>query len=149
VTRSERIEFLLLHYQDVLAGLRDGGGDGDRLPLMCRAWNAPGYQELERLLPLLAGEAPRLHRAVVALYVHPQHRRRAVCSKCGQVVAPAAIGELHRHGRKGAPFVARMLREPLFPVDAADVPLAVAWLERHWRGDVFVPDELLPLVSVA
>jgi hypothetical protein len=29
------------------------------------------------------------------------------------------------------------------------VAVALAWLEQHWRGGVYVPDELLPLVSVA
>jgi hypothetical protein len=29
------------------------------------------------------------------------------------------------------------------------VAVALAWLEQHWRGDVYVPDELLPLVAVA
>ena len=25
---------------------------------------------------------------------------------------------------------------------------AIGWLDEHWQGDVFVPDELLPLVGV-
>jgi hypothetical protein len=50
---------------------------------------------------------------------------------------PSFVGELHQHGnRKSAAFVARMVRVPLYPVE-------------HWRGGVFVPDELLPLVAVA
>jgi hypothetical protein len=63
VTRRERIAFLLEHFHDVLAGVRDRGSGGEHVPLMCRAWNAPGYQELERLLPLLGSSARPLYRA--------------------------------------------------------------------------------------
>jgi hypothetical protein len=38
-----------------------------------------------------------------------------------------------------------MARVPLFPVEPDQVDTAVAWLEERWRGDVYVPDELLPL----
>jgi hypothetical protein len=93
---------------------------------MCRAWNAPSYQELERLLPLLSADARPLYRAVVGMYVYPRFVRRAVCPKCRAVKAPTLVGELHSHsGRKSV------------------------WLDDHWRGGVFVPDELLPLVAVA
>lgn len=37
VTRRERIAFLLAHYSDVLAGVRDRGLGGKHVPLMCRA----------------------------------------------------------------------------------------------------------------
>jgi hypothetical protein len=46
--RRERIELLLTHYVNVVTGLRD---KGEHIPLMCAAWNSPGYQELERQLP--------------------------------------------------------------------------------------------------
>ena len=45
-------------------------------------------------------------------------------------------------------FVARMVRMPLYPVER-HVDGAIVWLDDHWRGGVFVPDELLPLVAVA
>jgi hypothetical protein len=35
VTRHERIAFLLEHFHDVLAGLRDKGDGGEHIPLMC------------------------------------------------------------------------------------------------------------------
>jgi hypothetical protein len=38
---------------------------------------------------------------------------------------------------------------PLYPVRERDVDDAIGWLDDHWRGGVFVPDELLPLVAVA
>lgn len=46
--------------------------------------------ELERLLPLLRIDQPRLYRAVVGVYVHPRFIRRAVCPKCRHVARPAS-----------------------------------------------------------
>jgi hypothetical protein len=34
-------------------------------------------------------------------------------------------------------------------VPSRDVDGAIGWLDGHWDGGVFVPDELLPLVAVA
>ncbi len=150
MTRRERIAFLLDHFQDVRAGVRDRGSGGDHIPLMCRVWNHPSYQELERLLPLLGSDARPLHRAVVGMYVYPRFVRRAVCPKCGVVKAPHNVGEVHRHAhKKSASFVARMVRVPLYPVEAIELEGAVTWIDEHWRGGVFVPDELLPLVTAA
>jgi hypothetical protein len=42
-----------------------------------------------------------------------------------------------------------MLRQPLYPVADGDVGGTMGSLDEHWRGGVFVPDELLPLVAVA
>jgi hypothetical protein len=42
-----------------------------------------------------------------------------------------------------------MVRVPLYPVEQCHVDDAVVWLDDHWRGEVYVPDELLPLVAVA
>jgi hypothetical protein len=150
VTRRERIAFLLAHYSDVLAGVRDRWLGGEHVPLMCRAWNAPSYQELERLLPVLCVDARPLYRAVVGMYVYPRFVRRAVCPRCGTVKPPNLVGELHIHqNRKGTAFVARMTWVPLYPVRERDVDDAIVWLDEHWHGGVFVPDELLPLVAVA
>lgn len=41
-----------------------------------------------------------------------------------------------------------MVRQPLYPVEQGDVDNAIGWLDDHWRGGVFVPDELMPLVAV-
>jgi hypothetical protein len=150
VTRPERITFLLEHFHDVLAGLRDQGNRGRARPAdVCRV-NSAGYQELERLLPLLSAASPPLYRAVVGMWVHPRFVRRAVCPKCGAVKPPRLVGELHLHGhRRSAGFVARMVRVPLYPVYERYPAAVVAWLDEHWRGEPFIPDELLPLVGVA
>jgi hypothetical protein len=42
-----------------------------------------------------------------------------------------------------------VLRVVPFGVRADLVQEAVTWLDEHWQGGVFVPDELLPLVGVA
>jgi hypothetical protein len=42
-----------------------------------------------------------------------------------------------------------MTRVPLYPVQARDVDDAIGWLDEHWRGGVFIPDELLGLAAVA
>lgn len=122
MTRLERISFLLEHYLDVLAGVRDRGSGGEHLPLMCAAWNSVSYQELERLLPLLSADARPLYRAVVGTYVYPRFVRRAVCPNCHVVKPPALVGELHKHHhRKSTAFVASMVRVPLYPGAQGDV----------------------------
>jgi hypothetical protein len=147
-TRANRVPARALPRR---AGRRQGQGLGRRARTAhCRAWNAPSYQEIERLLQLLSDDARPLYRAVVGLYVYPRFVRRAVCPKCRAVKPPTLVGELHIHqNRKSATFIARMVRVPLYPVEQCDVVRAIVWLDEHWRGGVFVPDELLPLVAVA
>jgi hypothetical protein len=150
VTWRERIAFLLEHFRDVLAGVRDqGSGDAVHLRLMSRVWNHPSYQEIERLLPILSRTARPFYRAVIGVCVYPRFVRRAVCPACDRVAPPDEVGEIHRHGRKHVVLVARMVRVPLYPVERRDVDGALEWFDGHWRGGVFVPDELLPLVAVA
>ena len=102
------------------------------------------------LLPLLRVDEPRFYRAVVGMYVYPRFVGRANCPRYKHVAPPRMVGELHPHnGRTAAAFVARMVRVPLTPVEAADVDGAIAWLDAQWRGDPSVPSELLPLVTAA
>jgi hypothetical protein len=83
------------------------------------------------------------------MYVYPRFVRRAVCARCGAVSAPEHVGELHTHKQRGVVLVARMTREPLFPVEQRNVDGALEWLDEHWQGEPYIPDELLPLVSAA
>ena len=150
MTRRERIAFLLAHYSDVLAGVRDRGLGGRSPTADVPRVERRRYQELERLLPLLSVEARPLYRALVGQFIYPRFVRRAVCPRCGTVKPPNLVGELHTHqNRKSATFIARMTRVPLYPVRPRDVDDAIVWLDDHWHGGVFVPDELLPLVAVA
>jgi hypothetical protein len=43
-------------------------------------------------------------------------------------------------------LVPRVLRVVPLEVRAELVDEAIGWLDEHWHGDVFVPNELLPLV---
>ena len=90
-----------------------------------------------------------LYRAVMGMYVHPRFVRRAVCPRCGAASAPENVGELHRHNHRSVVLVARMVRILLYLVEPDGVESALTWLDNHWRGQPYVPDELLPLVAVA
>jgi hypothetical protein len=115
---------------------------------MCRAWNSPGYQELERLLPRLRAECPPLALHIAQTYFAPR-RRMLVCPRCESRVDIWSSTTTHRHGRKNVALVPRVVRVVPKQVRPVLVAVALAWLEQHWRGGVYVPDELLPLVSVA
>jgi hypothetical protein len=120
---------------------------GEHIPLMCAAWNGPSCRELERLLPLLIAEQPRLASHLSRTYFAP--RRRVLtsprCSWQGDVWASA---NFRRHGRTNVALVPRVLRVVPFGVRAELVEDALAWPDEHWQEGVVVPDELLPLVGV-
>lgn len=140
---------LLAHLQDTRAGLWDARSGGDGLPVMCSVWRHPSFQQLERLLPQLRRAEPTAWRAVHALYEQPSFRRRASCPRCGAVAPPGRVGQVHRHGQRAVPLQPRMVRVPRYPVAEADAIRAVAWLEGHWAGGVFIPDELRDGAAVA
>jgi hypothetical protein len=148
-SRREAIRVLLLHLADVRHGLWDGRAEGGGPLLMCSVWNSPAYRRLERLLPQLRRAEPRSWRAVHALYEQPSFRRRAWCPRCGGVAPPDHIGFVHWHGRRTVPLQPRMVRQPRYPVAEVDVARAVRWLDEHWGGVVFIPDELRDIVAVA
>jgi len=55
----------------------------------------------------------------------------------------------HRHGSKSVALVPCVLRVVSAEVRAELVEEAIDWLDERWRGEPFIPDELLPLVSAA
>lgn len=149
--RRERIDFLLTHLEDVREGVRDlPSGGGENIPLMCRAWNSPAYQEIERLLPHLRAEHPRLATHLLDRYFSPRRQVKA-CPRCDSTVPAWSSVNFHRHAGKNVAVVPRVLRMTSPNLRPELVTLAIAWLDKRWRGDlgVFIPDELLPLVSVA
>jgi hypothetical protein len=148
VTRRERIAFLLEHLEDVRAGVRDRGAGAEHIPLMCAAWNSPSYRELERLLTLLLAERPHLASHLSRTYFATR-RRMLTCPRCDGRVEVWSSVSFHRHGHTNVALVPRVLRVVPLEVRAEVVEDAIAWLEEQWHGDVFVPDELLPLVGVA
>jgi hypothetical protein len=72
-----------------------------------------------------------------------------VCPRRGTQLNGWSSVNFHNHGYKNVALVPRVLR--IVPLDVRPklVALAIAWLDVHWQADVYVPAELLPLVSVA
>ena len=69
--------------------------------------------------------------------------------ECCAVASPDHIGLVHRRGRRTVPLVPRTVRVPLYQVAEVDVARAVRWLDEHWGGGVFIPDELRDVAAVA
>jgi hypothetical protein len=149
VERREAIRVLLEHLEDVRAGLRDGSSaDAIHLPLMCTAWNSPSYRELERLLPLLRSERPDLAWHLRATFFAPRKRVLACANPtCGWTTNAWASVNFHTHGRRHVAVVPKMIRVVGPDVRPKLVDAAIEWLDERWRGEVFLPDELLPLVG--
>jgi hypothetical protein len=136
---------LLEHYRDVLEGIYDRGQADDILALMCRAWNSPAYQTLERLLERMKHERPWLRAHLLRRYLHFQEVRRAYCRKCG-LHPPVKVGSVHRHppGRSVTltPVVARVTPDD---VSEAEVERAIDWLVANWPEHavpIIVPDDV-------
>ena len=89
-------------------------------------------------------------RRRVRLRAATQPRRRVLaCLRChwqGAIWSPAGF---HTHGRTVVALVPRVVRVVPREVRRELVAEAVGWLDGHWSGEPFVPDELLPLVTVA
>ena len=143
--RRERIALMLEWYVDVVSGMRDELGTGERgLQLMCRAWRVPeqGYPELDYQLHQMKGQQPNLYKHLVWYYIYSTKKRAQVCPRCNTVMHHTR--NFHQHGRNSVAVVPRMLRVRQPWVRQAVVDDAVDWLEQHWRGGVFLPDELMP-----
>ena len=52
----------------------------------------------------------------------------------------------HKHSHSNVALVPRVLRVVPLEVKAELVEEAIGWLDEHWDGGVFVPNDLLPLV---
>lgn len=109
MTRRERIAFLLEHLEDVRAGVRERGSGGDHIPLMCRVWNHPSFQELERLVPLLRSEQPTLAWHLLEHSFAPR-RWVSACPACGRSTHAWTSTNFHKHGRRNVALVPRVLR---------------------------------------
>jgi hypothetical protein len=71
-----------------------------------------------------------------------------VCRRCSSTTHIWASVTFHMHGHTNVALVPRALRVVPLAVRAELVEEALGWLDEHWQGGVFVPDELLPLVGV-
>lgn len=155
MTRRERIELLLKHYQAVLEGIPGIAepDDDDLLALMCEEWNHPSYQQLERLLYVMHQRWPRHRQALRVRYERYEERRVAFCTVCGRTEHAEFIGRTHVRGAvAGAKLRCKLgaqtpdMVERIVRIEGGDPLLvieAVEWLERHWRGDAIVPATIL------
>lgn len=135
---------LLEWYVDVEEqGLREGRGEGERLPLMSRVWNHQSYRELDRLLGRMRFDAQRLYWHLAETYFRSTQRRVLQCPRCRGVMPSWQSVHFHKHGHSNVAVVPAVVRVRKTGVDDELVNAAVAWLEAEWRGEVFLPDELV------
>jgi hypothetical protein len=102
---------------------------------MCKAWNSPPYQELERLLPLMRGAEPLAYWHLSERWLRYGEVRRAWCRKCGSHPA-TEIGKIHAH-RPGRSVTLRPLIERSWHphMDPHIAERGVDWLTQHFRLD--------------
>lgn len=147
MTRRDRIVVLLENYLDVLNGLQDRAFRGDDfLPRMCRAWSHPSYRELERLRVVMRDSEPIVYWHIAETYFRADYRRVSVCPKCGRIAPAALIGEFCKHGKPYAKAVTRIAaiqKRTSAAVRPELVTAGVGWLDDNWRGEPFIPDDLL------
>lgn len=158
--RVDRILTLLEHYQDVLEGITDGersfSGPGDGLALMCEAWNAPAYRQLEVRRAELARRFPEAYVQLREVYFVAGRKRVAMCPRCGRefLAQPADTwdgidGEAWygtcKHGGDNVRLRPTIVRVVAGRVDVTLVVFAVLWLEANWQGGVFVPEDVLAI----
>ena len=133
MTRRDRITLLLEYLVDVREGLPDKEPEhGDELiALMCKAWNTPAYQELERLLPYLRDADRQAYWHLSERFLRYGERRVAWCRRCG--FHPAAqAGKLHAHppGRS-VTLQPKVVRVVNYAVSEPCVMRGLDWLDGH------------------
>ncbi len=116
---------------------------------MCRAWRVPrqGYPELDHQLNEMRNVAPALYRHLSNTYFYAPRRRVLQCPRCRTTMPTWASVNFCKHGRVSVAVVPRVIRVPASTVQPGMVEAAIDWLERSWRGAVFVPDELRAAVA--
>jgi hypothetical protein len=145
LTQRQRIITLLEHYTDVEAGLRDTKGTGEHIPLMCAAFNHPSYQQLGHQLRRLRLQHRHLYWHLDQAYLTNTRRRVLHCPRCQTNLPSWSTVSYHQHGRTIVAVVPRVIRIVHPNVHQTHVDAAIAWIDNHWRGVAFLPDELIPL----
>ncbi len=132
LSKRERVEFLLAHYNDFWATLSvsDVSGSGEGITGFPRMHSHPSVVELERCLGLLYEHAPCQYRHVKAFYT------------CETRTVDVPV---RRKAKKGHVTVLQRQSQPLVPswVSQAKVRSGVGFVTSRFRGQVFFPDELL------
>lgn len=176
MTRKERIEKLLYHYNDVEHGLIDrafrgscsgpcalsphdqwlcqkyGCANDGIVPRESRASNHSSYRELNRLLGILKNENKNLYWHLSQTYFAYREVRRAECPRCGREFATGAWteeqdGEFCKHGNTFVKLRPVILRRIDPRVNAYKRELAIEWLDKNFAIEPFLPDDLLALVA--
>ena len=146
-TRRDRIITLLDNYVDVENGLQDRAFRGDDfVPRMSRAWSHPSYRELRRLLTFMPVETPSPYWHLAEKYFRYTEHRRAFCPRCLRTAPPSEVGSLHKHGQRTVQMVPRTIRIHKL-VDLKQLALRCGLARGEFRGEPFVPDDLLALVA--
>ena len=154
-TRREKILVLLENYLDVIQGLQDSGiSDGDVIWRMCRAYSHPSYRELERLRKVLRDSEPFIYWHLAETYFRASVLPAKVCPHCWDTLKkrtewwPPHLGpDFHRHGGKTVSLVLRPVRRISQAIRPECVEQAVAWIDDHFRGEPFVPDDVLAVMA--
>ena len=148
MSRRERLVFLLENFMEVEDGLQDNNFRGDGyLPRMCRAWNHPSYRELRRCVYNLRDAEPVPYWNLAETYFRADRRRVAWCPRCERSAPVEQVGDIHRHGQKTVALVPKMVKRVSKAVDPTKVEIAVTWIDGAFKGEPFIPDDLLPLAA--
>lgn len=152
--RELRIRTLAEWYQDVIdaAAWAEGGSErGSHVLAMSRAWNHPSYREFERLRLEMRRLSPRTYWHFSQRWLYAERKVRLVCPRCQAQAAPAAkhrdhrgnIRLRHKHHGDAVFFRLASVLAPSREVDEHEAVAGLRWMEVRWRGDPFVPDQLI------
>lgn len=161
--REERIRVLLDWYKDALetmdrsGDLSYGGAPGSVCLLMSDMWRHPSYVELERVLREFRSAKPYLWWHVRERFITntPRTVLRCPYPACGEVKEVAAkhfvnredgtrhVTLNHRHAGSNVFFVLAL--EPVLSkaIDDGLVDDGIRWVAAAFRGEPFVPKEIM------
>ena len=113
------------------------------IPLMCRAGTIPATESSNVSGYSCAHTECSMYWHLSQTFIHPEKRRVLQCPRCQGTMPAWSSVNFHKHGRTNVAVVPRVFRVYPRGVRQARVNDAVAWLDAHWVGEPFVPDDLL------
>lgn len=145
MTRLEILEEMLRRYNDIEDPTTAGTGirgTGDRLPRMNPEWNH-SYRELERCLKLLRQERPSQYAHLRARYIGCATASIECHVRNGKIRLPAHCELAAGQTQVGAKTIRVQVRRWDPWVDNQKVKRALEWISDHFRGEPYLPLELL------
>lgn len=153
--RESKILTLLSLYVDVEYGWQEGGkGAGEfGKEMLCRMYKHPSFVELRRVLPALRDERNAVYWHVREAFQAPS-RSVLMCPRC-KATEPIASKHFkythdgrhvtlkHKHGGESVFFVLDSVPAVSAAVRPEVVLDGVRWISVRFRGEPFIPDELL------